>query len=94
MCATSQLFVFNFGLEKSLIGEEDGFNTFCGTPKYFAPEVLKHQHTVAGKGRYGKGADMWLLGVIFYVLLSGIPPFEAVDIDTVAHLTHITIPDE
>jgi serine/threonine protein kinase len=63
----------DFGLAKSLEGE--GLKTFCGTPQYFAPEVLERRHTVAGQGRYGKPADMWSLGVILYILLSGRPPF-------------------
>lgn len=64
----------DFGLAKMV--NDDGCKTFCGTPQYFAPEVLLRQHTVTGRGRYGKPADMWSLGVILYVLLSGTPPFE------------------
>ena len=64
----------DFGLAKSVT--EDGLKTFCGTPQYFAPEVLRRRHTIAGRGRYGKEADMWSLGVILYILLSGTPPFD------------------
>lgn len=65
----------DFGLAKSIT--EDGLKTFCGTPQYFAPEVLCRRHTVAGRGRYDKKADMWSLGVILYILLCGAPPFGA-----------------
>ena len=65
----------DFGLAKSIT--EDGLKTFCGTPLYFAPEVLRRRHTVAGSGRYGKEADMWSLGVILYILICGAPPFDA-----------------
>lgn len=42
----------DFGLAKSVT--EDGLKTFFGTPQYFAPEVLRRRHTVAGRGRYGE----------------------------------------
>ena len=68
--------ITDFGLAKQLTG--DGLaKTFCGTPQYFAPEVFLRQHTVAGQGRYtGPAADCWSLGVVLYVLLSGLPPFD------------------
>lgn len=52
--------ITDFGLAKR--ANKEGLKTFCGTPQYFAPEVLKRRNTVLGVGRYGKEADMWSVG--------------------------------
>ena len=64
----------DFGVAKNMTAE--GLKTFCGTPQYFAPEVLKRRNTVKGDGRYGKEIDCWSIGVILFILLSGSPPFD------------------
>jgi hypothetical protein len=65
----------DFGLAKRE-GESSSLKTFCGTPGYFAPEVLQMQNTIKGKGSYSLEADCWSIGVIMYVLLSGTFPFK------------------
>lgn len=46
--------------------------TVCGTPVYFAPEMLK-------EGGHTRAVDWWALGNFMFELLAGAPPFEATD---------------
>lgn len=79
--ADSRLLVTDFGLATfggatAGIGlgdkESDSawpLRTTCGALEYMAPEVLLRKH-------YSSSVDMWALGVIAYVVLSGSLPFE------------------
>eukprot|EP01104_Vermistella_antarctica_P002448 TRINITY_DN12692_c0_g1_i1.p1 TRINITY_DN12692_c0_g1~~TRINITY_DN12692_c0_g1_i1.p1 ORF type:complete len:442 (+),score=157.22 TRINITY_DN12692_c0_g1_i1:237-1562(+) len=65
--------ITDFGLSKELQNEE-GTHTFCGTPEYLAPEVLK------GQG-HGTAVDWWSLGTLIYEMLTGLPPFYSQNIN-------------
>ena len=49
----------------------------CGTPDYVAPEVLTWYDDDEHGTPYGHASDLWSLGVLLYVILSGCSPFSA-----------------
>ena len=52
--------------------------TICGTPNYIAPEILFD--TTTG---HSFEADVWSIGVIFYTLLVGKPPFQQKEVKNI-----------
>uniref|UniRef100_A0A158P8F5 Protein kinase C n=1 Tax=Angiostrongylus cantonensis TaxID=6313 RepID=A0A158P8F5_ANGCA len=63
--------ICDFGYAR-FIGESQFRKTIVGTPAYLPPEVLLRQG-------YNKSLDMWSVGVIIYVTLSGTFPFNEGD---------------
>lgn len=62
-----QVKLTDMGLAKVVVGKT--FTT-CGTPDYFAPELI------ASKG-HTEAVDWWTLGILNFELLGGHPPFES-----------------
>jgi len=58
----------DFGLAKEDVKATKGASTFCGTPEYLAPEVLRNEG-------HGKGVDWWAMGTLCYEMIHGLPPF-------------------
>jgi len=63
--------LIDFGLSKHFVQDGDKHNDAVGTPYTIAPETIK--------GEYDEKVDVWALGVITYLLLSGDPPFGGMD---------------
>jgi len=60
----------DFGVAK-IIGEATFMKSIVGTKAYLAPEVNENN-----KRGYSKSVDMWSLGCMIYVTLSGVMPFD------------------
>ena len=70
--------VTDFGLSK-LVSQESFLKTVCGTKLYVAPEIIRlniDQFQGQCNEKYDMKVDMWSLGVILYVILTGSPPFD------------------
>jgi calcium-dependent protein kinase len=67
----SDLKIIDFGLSRKFPKNGQNLNSVVGSPYYVAPEVLE--------GSYDCKCDVWSIGVLTYVLLSGSPPFYSSD---------------
>ena len=66
-----------------------GGDSFCGSYAYLAPEVI-------GKTGHGKAVDCYLIGVVLYEMLTGLPPYYSDDKDTLLNnikSEDLTFPD-
>jgi calcium-dependent protein kinase len=63
----AELKLIDFGLSSKFRDSTEPMHDVVGTPYYVAPEVLH--------GSYGPECDLWSIGVISFVLLSGNLPF-------------------
>jgi len=68
----TQIKLIDFGFSQRVFGH-NSLTRCYGTPSFVAPEIISNQS-------YDERADMWSVGVIIYVLLSGELPFTGMDI--------------
>jgi len=61
--------ITDFGLSKEGLNDAASTTkTFCGTPEYLAPEIIKGEE-------YSKAVDWWSLGTLIFEMINGLPPF-------------------
>lgn len=63
--------VIDFGTSHHYDKSNNVMTQMYGTPYYIAPEVLFEKYT--------EKCDMWSIGVILYIMLCGMPPFNGSD---------------
>lgn len=63
--AEGHIVLTDFGLCKDNLSGWETTNTFCGTPEYLAPEVLR-------KEAYDRCVDWWCLGAVLYEMIYGL----------------------
>lgn len=83
LCVTrtgNRIKLIDFGLARRFDPKQT-LQVMFGTPDFAAPEVLSYE-------RVTPAADMWSVGVICYVLLSGLSPFMGnSDLETMTNVT-------
>jgi len=67
--------IADFGLAR-FFADNSELRTVCGSPLYVAPEILD---IGMSSETYTPAVDMWSVGVILFILLSGNSPFENED---------------
>uniref|UniRef100_A0A8C1E9J8 Protein kinase C n=1 Tax=Cyprinus carpio carpio TaxID=630221 RepID=A0A8C1E9J8_CYPCA len=63
--------ITDYGMCKEGIRPGDTTSTFCGTPNYIAPEILRGED-------YGFSVDWWALGVLMFEMMAGRSPFDII----------------
>ncbi|XP_008301043.1 serine/threonine-protein kinase 17A [Stegastes partitus] len=66
-CPLGDIKIVDFGLSR-MISSHHELREIMGTPEYVAPEILNYEPI-------STATDMWSIGVLAYVMLTGISPF-------------------
>ncbi|KAJ8010515.1 hypothetical protein DPEC_G00075890 [Dallia pectoralis] len=76
--------IVDFGLSR-MVSSSQELREIMGTPEYVAPEILNYEPI-------STATDMWSIGVLAYVMLTGISPFLGEDKqDTFLNISQINI---
>jgi len=70
----SEMVLIDFGCAR-IVDDETEYKDLDGTPYYLPPESAAGDRYVR-TGRVLKSSDVWSVGIIAYVLMTGAPPFD------------------
>ena len=70
LVSDDQLKLVDFGVAQQ---RPDGMVTATGTPSYYPPEFFRESY------HSGEKVDVFLMGVVFFMLIARVPPFNATD---------------
>jgi len=73
--ADAPIVLIDFGCAK-IVEDDKEYKDLVGTVYYLAPELAAQSTRVHKTGKILKRADIWSIGVIAYVMLTGRPPFK------------------
>ena len=73
--ASAEIKLIDFGFSRQYLERSESMTRLVGTCYYLAPEVLEQHYTEA--------SDLWSLGVVAYMMLTGLVPFGGNDNDAI-----------
>ena len=76
ICSDGHIKLADFGLAKENVGGANLASSFCGSPAYLSPEMVKRQGA-------GKPADIYGIAACLFEMLTGLPPFYAESINQI-----------
>ena len=71
----ANIVLIDWGCAK-IVKDDIEYKDLVGTVYYLAPEIAAQSSRVPRTGAVLKSADVWSLGVITYVMMTGGPPFK------------------
>lgn len=79
-----KLKIIDFGLAKRLGENQEILRVLRGTPEFVAPEIVNYEPI-------GFPSDMWSIGVMTFVILTGLSPFLGDSVqETFSHITAVS----
>ena len=77
--STGHIRICDFNLAKANVPKDKRADSFCGSPMYLSPEMLRG-------GGVDYRCDIYGIGLLMYELVSGTPAFKANDVDSLYEL--------